>query len=156
MGFSMGKASSRKTHAVGLRLDDNAPLSPANHPEVARAVLDTIEVYKAAAERSEILSEVIDHPGISEIFGQLGDYLRHIEKSFGQLGDQARQGLALPASMLGKTGKGSDGSAVAVGLDGIVQHSAPLDVLRSLGLATKVTRSKRVRKSTTKGENKAL
>ena len=153
----MGKASSAKTHSVGLRLGEDSKISPANDPEVARAVLDTIDVYKAAAERSEMLASVIDHPGISEAFAELGDYLRYVQKSFDQLGEQARQGLMLPSSLLGKTGKGSDGSSVAVGLDGIVQHSAPLEVLASLGVATKVARAKRVRRSKVQGgENKAL
>lgn len=126
----MGKASVRKR---ALTAPITLP-SPKNDAEVARGVLHAYGTFEEARKIAEAFAEAMQSPKVRRWFHALGLALGDVQRVLGEHANDARVTLGLPVSLAGTAGKGADGSSVVVGLDGVVQHSAPDEVLRELGL----------------------
>lgn len=130
----MGKASSRKLPVSKAVSSSDAEPSPLNNKDVARSLLDAYDAFDRARMYSEALAVSMKSPKVRRWFHSLSLSLGDVQRVLGVGAREAQQTLGLPVSFAGSAGKASDGSRVAVSLDGVVQHSAPDAVLRELGL----------------------
>lgn len=142
----MGKASSRKKPHLGSVVFASSGPNHKDDPDIARAVIRAYEAYREAADITAAFADAIGDKDTSKALGDLTHYLRRLQDSFFKVAEEARISLMVPLALRGISGHGADGSKVAIDLDGVVQHSAPLEVLRSLGVAPKIAHAKRGRK----------
>lgn len=130
----MGKASSRKALKGAALVAGDKTVGPGTDADVARSVLDCYEAFNRARHYSVVLSESMQSPKVRRWFHGLSLSLGDVQRLLALSAREAQKTLGLPVSVAGTDGKGADGSTVSVALDGVVQHSAPDDVLRELGL----------------------
>lgn len=139
----MGKASSRKRLALP-RVEPAAvqaeSVQPGNNPDAARALLEAYDVLAKAQVLVADLGEALVEMGPKS--ARNARNLKHLALCIGDVKRgllephvaPARHLLGLGVSYAGMVGRANDGAAVKVDIDGFVQHTAPDDVLRDVGL----------------------